>query len=105
MESTSDPSQYGNRKKVSAQHYLIKMINRILTSVDRNSQREAFAVIVTMVDWSQAFDRQSHKLGIKSFIENGVRSSLIPILISFFKNRNMRVKWNKELSTTYKLNG
>ena len=105
MKPTRDPSQYGNERKVSAQHYLIKMLNRILTAVDQNSRKEAFAVIVTMVDWSQAFDRQSHKLGIQSFIQNGVRSSLIPILISFFQNRNMKVKWNKTISRTHTLNG
>ena len=81
------------------------MLNRILTAVDKNSQREAFAVIVTMVDWSQAFDRQSHKLGVQSFIENGVRSSLIPILVSFFQNRKMKVKWNKKTSKMHTLNG
>ena len=73
--------------------------------MDKNSQREAFAVIVTMVDWSQAFDRLSHKLGIESFIENGVRSSLIPILVSFFQNRKMKVKWNKSTSSMHNLNG
>jgi hypothetical protein len=51
------------------------------------------AVILQMVDWSQAFDRQSHKLGIQSFIDNGVRPSLIPILMSFFQDREMIVKW------------
>ena len=105
MEPKRDPSQYGNEKQISAQHYLIKMLNRILTAVDQNSQREAFAVLVTMVDWSQAFDRLSHKLGIQSFIENGVRPNLIPILISFFKNRKMKVKWNKISSSIHKLNG
>ena len=83
MKQTHDRSQYGNEKKVSAQHYLIKMLYRILTALDQNSQWKAFAVIVTMFDWSQAFDRLSHKLGIQSFIENGVNSSLIPILVSF----------------------
>ena len=72
MEPKRDPSQYGNDKKVSAQHYLIKMLNRILTAVARNSQKEAFAVIVTLIDWAQAFDRQSYKLRMQSFIENGV---------------------------------
>ena len=43
----------------------------------------ALAFIVTIVDWSKAFDRQS-------LIENGVRSSLIPILISLFQNINMK---------------
>ena len=105
MAPTRDPSQYGNEKKISAQHYLIKMLHRILTAVDRNSQKEAMAVILNMVDWSQAFDRQSHKIGVQSFIENGVRASLIPVLISFFQNRRMTVKWNGETSTTHKLNG
>ena len=105
MKPTRDPSQFGNERKTSAQHYLITMLHRILTSVDKNSKKEAIAVIVNLVDWSQAFDRQSHKLGIQSFIKNGVRPGLIPILISFFKNRKMKVKWNKQSSSTHTLNG
>ena len=62
MTSTCDPLQYGNRKKISRYQYLINMLNRILIAVDRNSQSEAFAVIIGMIDWSQAFDRQSNKL-------------------------------------------
>ena len=81
------------------------MLHKIYTAVDRNSKVEAMGVILTMVDWSQAFDRQSHKLGIESFIKNGVRASLIPILISFFQNRQMKVKWNGKISSSYILNG
>ena len=105
MAASRDLAQYGNEKKLSAQHYLIKMLNRILTAVDSNSQSEAMAVIVSMIDWSQAFDRQSHHLGIQSFIDNGVRGSLIPILISFFQNRKMIVKWNGTTSSAHTLNG
>ena len=105
MAPTRDPAQYGNEKKMSAQHYLIKMLHRILTAVDRNSQKEAVAVIINMIDWSQAFDRQSHKLGILSFIKNGVRPALIPIMISFFQNRQMKVKWNGVTSSARTLNG
>ena len=36
MEKQLDPAQYGNRKHTSIQHYLLRLINRILTSVDRN---------------------------------------------------------------------
>ena len=81
------------------------MLNKILTAVDENSQSEAIAVIIGMVDWSQAFDRQCHKLGVKSFIDNGVRASLIPIMINYFQNRNMRVKWNGKISSSQRLNG
>ena len=80
MADTRDRSQYGNEKNLSINHYLIKMLHRILCAVDRNSQSEAFAVILNLIDWSQAFDRQSHKMGVQSFEKNGVRPALIPIL-------------------------
>ena len=34
-----DQAQYGNQRGVSIQHYLINMIHRILTAVDKNSQK------------------------------------------------------------------
>ena len=37
MTPTSDPSQYGNEKGIGTQHYLIKMIDRILTCLDTNN--------------------------------------------------------------------
>ena len=43
------------------------------------------------IDWKQAYSRQCHSLGVKSFIENGVRPSIIPLLISYFQDRVMRV--------------
>ena len=105
MFEKRDKSQYGNQKNLSIQHYLIKMLHKILTSLDRNSQREAFCAILHMVDWSQAFDRQSHKLGVQSFIDNGVRPALIPVLVNFFQNRKMKVKWKGYTSSVRNLNG
>ena len=105
MKSTRDRSQYGNEKKISLQHYLVKMLNKILTSLDQSSVTESMAVILTMVDWKQAFDRQSHILGVQSFIDNGVRPSMIPILLSFFQNRQMKVKWKGLLSKVRALPG
>ena len=57
------------------------------------------AVIATLVDWSAAFDRQDPTLAIKSFQENGVRGSLIPILMGFFERRKMFVKWRGIISS------
>ena len=76
MAPYSDNSQYGNRKGVSTQHYLIKLMHRILTSLDKKTTTESYAAILHLVDWKQAFDRQCPTLGIKSFIRNGVRQSL-----------------------------
>ena len=94
MKESQDPSQYGNEKGLSVQHYLINMINKILIALDRNNKQEAYAVIANLYDWSQAFDRQCPKLIIESFIENGVRPALIPVLINYFQGRKMYVKWH-----------
>ena len=94
MSLKMDQAQYGNQRGVSIQHYLINMIHRILTAVDKNSQKETFAVIANMIDWDNAFPRQCPTLGVKSFIQNGVRPALIPVLINYFQGRQMSVKWH-----------
>ena len=53
----------------------------------------------------KAFDRQCLRLGIQSFINNGVRKSIIPVLTSYFQNRKMRVKWKNQLSSSRDLPG
>ena len=88
-----DISQYANQKVVSLQHYLLKLINRILEDTDNRSKNEVNAVLAVMVDWKEAFARQCPKLGIESFISCGVRGQLIPLLINYLQDRTMRVKW------------
>lgn len=105
MTPTSDPSQYGNEKGMSTQHYLVNMINRILTCLDTNNSKEAYAVLSHLVDWNQAFDRQCPKLGINAFIKNGVRKSVIPVLINYFQDRKMTVKWRGTFSSVRNLPG
>ena len=105
MKPTSDPSQFGNEKGVSVQHYLIKMLDTIHSQLDINNQNEAYAAIISMVDWSKAFDRQCPLLGVQSFMKNGVRRELIPLLVNFFQDRKMKVKWNGILSTLRELPG
>ena len=105
MKPQMDRSQYGNERGLSIQHYLIKMLHRILTELDKNGKNEKKAVILNMIDWETAFPRQCPKLGIDSFIRNGVRPSLIPLLVNFFQDRKMSVKWKGCQSTVRDLNG
>ena len=100
-----DSAQFGNQKGLSTSHYLVKMVHRILTILDSNNQDEKYAVLAHMVDWSKAFDRQDPKLSIESFIRCGVRPTLVPILINFFQERKMTVKWHGLLSTVRDLPG
>ena len=105
MEPFKDTAHFGNEKKTSVQHYLIKMINKILMSVDNNSVKDKLAVVANMIDWKSAFPRQCHKLGIESFMRNGVRAPLIPILINYFQDRKMSVKFRNCFSDPKPLNG
>ena len=61
---------------------------------DTNSKGDVFAVVASLIDWNNAFPRQCPTLGVKSFLENGVRPSLIPVLINYFEDRKMSVKWH-----------
>ena len=102
MKSKLDPAQYAIQKGLSINHYLIEMIDRILQALDKS---ESSAVLATLVDWKEAFPRQCPKLGVESFLRNGVRPSLIPLLISYFQDRKMKVKWKGKVSSQKDLNG
>ena len=69
MKHQLDPSQYGNETGISVQHYLINMLHKILTTLDKNTSKEKYAVIANLIDWSSAFDRQSPKLAIESLFK------------------------------------
>ena len=105
MKNYVDTSQYGNQEGISIQHYLINFIDRILSVIDGNKKNKSVAVLATLVDWKEAFSRQCPKLGIESFINNGVRPALIPLMINFFQGRQMKVKWHGELSKERVLKG
>ena len=64
MKQKMDQSQYGNSKGISVQHYLVKMLHKILTQLDNNSGGDTFAVIAALIDWKQAFPRQCPTLGV-----------------------------------------
>ena len=101
MKENMDPSQYGNQYGLSIQHYLVNMIDKILKDTDRG----VTAVLATMVDWKDAFPNQCPKLGIEAFLKCGVRPSIIPVLISYFQNRSVIVKWHGKQSKRRKVPG
>ena len=98
MMQSIDKKQFGNQKHLGIQHYLVRLLDRILKGLDKNSKGEINAALLLFIDYKQAFSRQCHTLGIQSFINNNVRPSLIPILMSYFEDRQMRVRWNGTLS-------
>ena len=105
MKAKLDPKQFGNQKNLGIQHYLVRLLQRILSSVDNNKNGEITAVLCLFVDWKQAFSRQCHTLGVESFKKNGVRASLLPLLSNYLQGRQMRVKWRGKLSEIRNLPG
>ena len=102
MKKNIDPSQFGNQNGLSTQHYLIKMIDKILRDTDN---AEVTAVLATFIDWKDAFPNQCPKLGIQAFIKCGVRTSLIPVLIDYFRGRSIIVKWHGTKSKRKEVDG
>ena len=58
-----------------------------------DSTRERAAVLASAVDWTDAFDRIYTTILSQKFIIIGIRSSPIPILISYISDRELRVKY------------
>ena len=69
-------------------------LQKILEDTDKGVN----AVLATFVDWKDAFPNQCHKLGIEAFIECGVRPSVIPVLINYFQDQSVIVKWHNKQS-------
>ena len=55
MKKNLDPSQYGNQRKTSIQHYLVNMLHKIVTSVDKNTKGDINAVLALFVDWKSTY--------------------------------------------------
>ena len=98
------PTQYGGKRGMGTEHVIVNFVDRVLKLLDSNNTTSP-AVMVSFADWRGAFDRQDPTITINKFIQLGVRSSLIPILIDYLKNRQMKVKMNGEESEVHSLIG
>ena len=88
---------------VGTEHLIITFTDRVLKMLD--STRERAAVIAAAVDWTAAFDRVDPTILTQKSIKIGIRPSIIPILISYLSDRQMKVKFNNALSTSKSLVG
>ena len=95
MRKQIDLSQYSN------QHYLIKMIDK---SFKLWTKILKWKVVLYWPHWWTG-KKRFPKLGVESFVKNGVRPALIPLLITYFQGQKMKVKWHGVMSKTRKLKG
>ena len=97
-----DFRQYGGLKGNSICHYLIELINFILYHQDSS---EPSAILLCLVDFSKAFNRQDHNILITKLSDLGVPGWLLNLVMSFLTDRFMKVKYRGKWSELFSLPG
>ena len=80
--------------------YLIKLVDFILSNLDKSK-----AVLLCLIDFSKAYNRQSHNRLLTCYSDLGTPSYLLKVLQSYLQNRKMKVRYKGEVSQTYDLPG
>ena len=94
-KKNADKTQFGGRKKLSMQHFLVRLVHRILSALDTINKHEVYGVVMQLVDWSQVFDKQCLTSAREPSIRNGVRKSLI----NYSQDGKIIMKWKNVLSS------
>ena len=97
-----DLNQFAGKKGTGTEHLIVALMDRVLSLLDKPGMR---AVVAAAVDWASAFSRTDPTKTITKFVNMGLRSSLVSILIEFIEERQMSVKFNGKESKLYQLIG
>ena len=85
-----DIRQFGGSKGNSIMHYIIELINFILSNQEDTAPT---AILACLVDFSKAFNRQDHAILITKLSDMKVPGWLLKIVIAFLTNRKMVVRY------------
>ena len=102
MEQRSTLTSFLEKSGIGTEHLVVKLLDRVLSLLDKPGMR---AVIAASVDWASAFSRTDPTKTVTKFINMGVRSSLVNIIIEFLEDRQMTVKFNGQESSLCPLVG
>ena len=97
-----DPDQMGGRPGCSIEHYIVKMIHFILSSMD--GDRNA-AVLAAPVDFSKAFNRMLHSDILCKLTALNVPKCAVKLIQSYLTNRTMCVGYKGATSSFEKCPG
>ena len=103
IENRIDPGQFGGLKGHSTTHYLIKLLDFILSSTDTSNVPKA--VMVALIDFSKAFNRINHSKVIVRLSDWGVPGWLLRILISYLTDRSMILRYKGVQSSRHWMPG
>ena len=91
-----DPDQMGGVPGCSVEHYIVKMLHFILTSMDGNPN---VAVLAVPVDFSKAFNRMSHSDILCNLSDLNVPPCAVKLIQSYLTGRAMCVRYRGAEST------
>ena len=97
-----DIRQFGGSKGNSITHYIIELINFILS---HQEDKAPTAILACLVDFSKAFNRQDHSILITKLSDMNVPGWLLKIVVAFLTNRKMVVRYQGETSSCKDLPG
>ena len=103
IEKRIDPGQFGGLKGHSTTHYLIKLLDFILSCTDTSNVPKA--VMVALIDFSKAFNRINHAKVIVRLSDWGVPGWLLRILISYLTDRSMILRYKGVQSSRHWMPG
>ena len=92
----------GGRSGCSIEHYIIKMVQFILNSMNGNPDA---AVIAVPVDYSKAFNRMQHSDILINLIALNVPTCAVKLIKSYLTQRSMCVRFNGAVSSFQKCPG
>ena len=97
-----DIRQFGGSKGNSITHYIIELINFILSHQEDTAPT---AILACLVDFSKAFNRQDHSILVTKLSDMNVPGWLLKIVAAFLTNRKMVVRYQGETSSLKDLPG
>ena len=93
-------AQHGGRKGYSVLLYLVKLVDFILSNLEKSK-----AVLLSLIDFSKAYNRQNHNRLMTCYSDLGTPPYLLRILGSYLSNRKMIVRHNGSSSSIVDLPG
>ena len=97
-----DPDQMGGMPGCSIEHYIIKMVDFILGSMDGDTDA---AVLAVPVDYEKAFNRMLHSDILCNLIALNVPKCAVKLIKSYLTQRTMCVRYKGATSSFHRVPG